>query len=79
MNLVWVTSAKYLYDYVVDITFNNGEKRTVDMQSFLHQHKGLFGELLDKDKFKNFKLDGWTLSWLDGKLDIAPESLYASH
>ena len=26
--------------------------------------------------FSNGQLDGWTVSWQDGRLDIAPEYLY---
>lgn len=76
MDIVWVTSAEYLHDYVVRITFNDGSCGDIDLHDFIMQHNTLFGELIDKEKFKRFKLNGWTLSWLDGKLDIAPESLY---
>lgn len=76
IKLIWVTSAEYLHDYVVRLTFSDNQCRVVDLRSFILQHNGLFGELIDKEKFKDFKLNGWTLSWLDGKLDIAPESLY---
>lgn len=75
LKLIWVESAKYLQDYMVDIVFNDGQQRTIDFKDYLQQHQSLFRELLDKEKFKDFRLDGWTLSWLDGKLDIAPERL----
>jgi hypothetical protein len=32
--------------------------------------------LRDKDVFARFALDGWTVTWLDGTVDIAPEHLY---
>jgi len=76
MNVVWITSAEYLHDYMVRVTFNDGLCRDIDLYGYILQRQELFGELIDKEKFKNFKLNGWTLSWLGGKLDIAPESLY---
>lgn len=27
--------------------------------------------------FGDFSLDGWTVTWLNGRIDIAPEHLYA--
>jgi len=76
IKLIWITSAEYLHDYVLRLTFSDNLCRDVDLRNFIMQHRELFGELIDKNKFKDFKLNGWTLSWLDGKLDIAPESLY---
>ena len=32
--------------------------------------------LRDKAVFDRFDLDGWTVCWLDGTIDIAPEHLY---
>lgn len=28
------------------------------------------------DVFRNISLDGWTVTWLDGAINIAPEFLY---
>ena len=36
----------------------------------------LFAPLRDKAVFDRFDLDGWTVCWLDGTIDIAPEHLY---
>ncbi|MBR1823632.1 MAG: DUF2442 domain-containing protein, partial [Ruminococcus sp.] len=32
--------------------------------------------LIDKHLFSQYQLDGWTVSWQNGRLDIAPEYLY---
>lgn len=76
MNLVWVTDAQYVKDYIIELTFNDGIHKKVDLANLLNKRVKLFGPLLDKEVFKAFKLDTWTLTWLDGRLDIAPESLY---
>ena len=44
-----------------------------------HGHDGNilnFAPLRDKAVFERFDLDGWTVCWLDGTVDIAPEHLY---
>lgn len=72
---IWINNAEYLDDYRLLLTFNNGEQRTFDGKSYVYTHP-LFASLQDKSNFRNFELDGWTVSWQNGKLDIAPEYLY---
>ena len=75
MNLIWINSAKYLEDYRLSLSFSNGEQRVFDAKEFIASHP-LFASLKDKQLFSQFQLDGWTISWQDGRLDIAPEYLY---
>ena len=75
MNLIWINSAKYLGDYRLELSFSNGEVRVFDAKEFIASHP-LFASLQDKKLFSQFQLDGWTVSWQDGRLDIAPEYLY---
>ena len=75
MNLIWINSAKYLGDYRLSLSFSNGEQRVFDAKEFIATHP-LFASLKDKQLFSQFQLDGWTVSWQDGRLDIAPEYLY---
>ncbi|MBO7268917.1 MAG: DUF2442 domain-containing protein, partial [Bacteroidales bacterium] len=35
-----------------------------------------FHPLKDRSVFADIKLDGWTVTWMDGTVDIAPEFLY---
>ncbi len=76
MNLVWVTEAKYVQDYIVDLVFNDGTVCRMDFAKVLDMRRELFAPLLDKDVFRQFSLDGWTLTWLNGTIDVAPEFLY---
>lgn len=73
--LVWVTQARNMPDYCLELTFNNGNKRVFDCKPLINQY-ALFSPLKDSQLFKDFKLDGWTVTWLNGKIDIAPEHLY---
>lgn len=68
-----VIDAKYLSDYRIRVTFDNGEQRIADLSKKLG--RGVFKPLKEKKYFKKFFVDGWTISWPNGA-DIAPETLY---
>lgn len=76
MELKWIIKASYLKDYILNITFNDGVNKDIDFEPIIKARKKIFGEILNLEKFKQFKLNDWTVSWLDGKLDLAPEYLY---
>ena len=68
-----VIDATYLYDYKIKITFDNGEVKIADCSKWL---KGeVFEPLKDINYFKQFFVDGWSISWPNGA-DISPETLY---
>jgi hypothetical protein len=65
-----VIDAKYIADYKIRLTFDNGEQKIADLGGKLG--RGVFKPLKDKQYFKKFFVDGWTISWPNGA-DIAPE------
>lgn len=68
-----VIDAKYVSDYKIKITFDNGEQKIADFSKWL---KGeVFEPLKDLEVFRKFFVDGWTIAWSNGA-DIAPETLY---
>lgn len=69
-----VIDAKYVSDYKIRVTFDNGEQGIVDLAKKLR--RGVFKPLKDKTYFRKFFVDGWTISWPNGA-DVAPETLYA--
>ena len=70
-----VIKADYVKDYILSITFDDGVKKEVDISKWF---KGpMFDPLKNKVYFKNFFIDGYTVSWPNGA-DIAPESLYCA-
>lgn len=73
--LKWVIAARPLDGYRLDLTFNDGSRRIFDCLPLIEKYK-LFAPLRDKEVFNRVGLDGWTVSWLDGTVDIAPEHLY---
>lgn len=73
-DLILVATARYLHDYTLELTFNNGLKAEIDFTDWINKYP-LFKPLENIDYFKNFSLDGWTVVWENGA-DIAPETLY---
>ncbi len=73
--LRWVTAARALEGYRLYLTFNDGSERIFDCLPLIEKYK-IFAPLRDKDVFERIDLDGWTVCWLDGTIDIAPEHLY---
>ncbi|MBK1640793.1 hypothetical protein CKO12_02635 [Chromatium okenii] len=69
---IHVTSAQYLKDYKIWLSFSDGAQGEIDLSS------ELFGEVFEPLKeikfFKSFELEGHTISWNNGA-DFAPEFL----
>ncbi len=69
---IHVEKAKYVKDYKVWLSFNDGTEGEIDLSSELDGE--IFEPLKDISFFKSFTLDGHTLSWRNGA-DFAPEFL----
>ena len=70
--LLTITDVEYLGEYSLLCSFNNGQRRKVDLTPLLAYPA--FADLRDKDNFSQFGLDQ-TIFWANGA-DIAPEYLY---
>lgn len=68
-----VIDVDYIKDYELLLTFNDGQRKRVDLQPYLIGE--VFGELLDKSKFIQYGLTRVTIEWSNGA-DFAPEYLY---
>ncbi|MFH0924103.1 MAG: DUF2442 domain-containing protein [bacterium] len=73
--ILHVTEAKYLNEYKVEVSFNDGRKGIADLKDVLKGY--VFQPLKDKHIFSQLKLDKEldTIFWPNGA-DIAPEYLY---
>jgi hypothetical protein len=69
-----VTKAEYVSSYTLSLTFGDGVRADVDFSRWIGKYP-FFAPLKDVEYFKNFSLDGWTVSWPNGA-DIAPETLH---
>ena len=74
MDLIWVTSAEHLKDYIIKLVFSDGTVKTVNLESHLDQP--VFQPLLELSYFKKFTLNPFTIEWENGA-DFAPEFLYS--
>ena len=76
MELIWITAAKVLEGHTLHLTFNNGACKVFDFAQVLAKGMPIFEPLKNLTVFRNIVLDGWTVTWQDGTIDIAPEYLY---
>ena len=76
MELIWITAAKVLEGHKLHLTFNNGACKVFDFAQVLAKGMPIFEPLKNLTVFRNIVLDGWTVIWQDGTIDIAPEYLY---
>lgn len=67
-----IIDVDYLGEYKLHLTFNNGEKRLVDLDKYLVG--SVFGPLREHKMFIQFGLTD-TIEWVNGA-DFAPEFLY---
>ena len=68
-----ITAAEYIEDYKLRLTFNNGVVRIVDFVPLMQ--KGICKKLQDKDYFRAYTLDPFTVDW-NNEIGFAPEYLY---
>ena len=68
-----ITRAEYVKDYILRLTFSNGEVRTVDFIPLMQ--KGICRKLQDVDYFRNFTLDPFTVDW-NNEIGFSPQYLY---
>lgn len=76
MEPVWIADAKYVGNYIMWLKFNDGKAGIVDLRPYAEEVE-IFAPLKADEVIRNFSLDGWTITWLDSQLDIAPETLYS--
>ena len=72
-----ITSAEHEAEYRIRVRFRDGKSGTVDLKPLIDKG-GVFSALCDQEAFKAFSIDPeWhILSWQDGRIDVAPETVY---
>jgi len=73
MKVIRIISADYLEDYKIELKFNDGLEKRIDLEKELYGE--IFEPLKNMDYFKNFSLNHFTIEWPNGA-DFAPEFLY---
>jgi len=64
---------KVLNNYNIEITFDNKEKKVLDVTPYFKFK--IFQELKEKDNFQKVKVSGLSIEWENGA-DICPDELY---
>lgn len=60
-------------DYILRISFDNGETKDFDVKPYIRGN--WYGELENLSYFKSVFANGYTVEWADGQ-DICPDELY---
>ena len=60
-------------NYLLDLTFDNGEVKRFDVKPYIHGN--WYSELADTAYFRNVKPDGYSVIWANGQ-DLCPDELY---
>jgi len=68
-----ITSVAPQDNYILHLTFENGEQRYLDMKPYLN--RGVFKALADKKIFNTAYVSFDTVAWKN-EIDLAPEILY---
>ena len=74
MQTTVVQAVKPLDDMMMIVTFGSGEKRLYDATQLLAFPA--FQRLKDEKIFKSAKVEHGVVTWADGEIDIAPETMY---
>lgn len=64
---------KPLENYLLYVTFDNGENKIFDVKPLISG--SWFGELENKNIFDTVRISGNTVEWINGQ-DICPDDLY---
>lgn len=73
---IGIIEAIPLPDMMMILTFNNGDKRLYDATQLLYG--AVFQKLKDETIFNNPIIDSGVVTWDNGNIDVAPESMYAN-
>lgn len=68
-----VINAVYVKDYILTLTFNNGEVRNFDFATVYNE--GICRKLQNLTYFKQFTLDPFSVDW-NNEIGFAPEFLF---
>ena len=70
-----VTDAVYIENYKIRLSFTDGKSGIVDLSEYIMTGE-IFKSIRTAETFIKFKVEFGTLTWEDGEIDIAPETLY---
>ena len=63
INSLTVEDAKHVHDYVISITFSDGENKEVDFTKSINATKGYYTKYKIPPNFKSFKIEDGNIVW----------------
>lgn len=69
-----VISVKAIANFQLELEFANGEQRLFDMKPLLKMKP--WNRVENLKLFETVQIDYGTVTWLNGEIDVAPETLY---
>ena len=69
----YVRQVRPLKDYLLDLVFENGERRLFDLKPYLQQ--GVFARLQNRATFKAARVVAGSVEW-PGEVDLSYDTLY---
>jgi hypothetical protein len=70
-----VVEAEYIDNFRVRLRFEDGSSGIADLADYPNENN-VFRAFLNKNYFRDFRIEYGTVIWGNGELDIAPERLY---
>ena len=70
-----IIEAVYSDKFRIDLKFRNGKSGIADLEKYISDGE-IFTDIRSIDNFKKFSVEFGTLTWNNGEIDIAPETLY---
>ncbi len=78
--VITIISAEYIGEYKIKLSFNDNTIQLVDLFPFLNSSLNpLIRKYLDKQEFKNFKIDNGDLEWNGYDLCFPIADLYENN
>lgn len=72
-----ITQATYLTGYSINVLFDDGTRKNIDLYEFLSNSKlPMVRKYLDIEKFRQFRIEDGTLVWGENELDLNPMNIY---
>jgi len=76
-SIIGINKAQYLNNYEIELLFNDGKKRVIDLNNFLKKAKNpMTRKYLNKNSFKKFKVEYGDLIWGDYEMCFPVWDLY---
>lgn len=73
-----IKKAKYLYSYLIEVTFYDKTVRVIDLENFFKTSTHpLIHKFANPTLFKQFRIEDGALCWGDNECDINPHNIYA--